>query len=196
MVSKQTLRLTQLSILAALIVLLQLLSYSVKIGPFGLSLVLIPIVVGGALFGVRSGAVLGAVFGVVVVGCCIGGLDVGGNMLWSVNPVLTALICIGKGVLAGVAGAAVAAAFQKAGKTTLGVFFSAVTVPVVNTGIFLAALSVFFKDILVMWASGQPVVYYVLTGIILVNFVPELILNIVLAPVAQRVIAAVRKSRI
>ncbi len=196
MVSQKTLRLTQLSILSALIVVLQLMSYSIKIGPFGLSLVLIPIVVGGALFGVRSGAALGAVFGVVVVGCCIGGLDAGGNMLWSVNPVLTALICVGKGVLAGVAGAAVSSVFQKKGKTTLGVFLSAVTVPVVNTGIFLTMLSVFFQDILVAWAQGQNVVYYVLTGIILVNFVPELILNIVLAPVAQRVIAAVRKNKL
>ncbi len=195
MVSQKTLRLTQLSILSALIIILQLLSYSIKIGPFGLSLVLIPIVVGGALFGVRSGAALGAVFGIVVVACCVSGMDLGGNMLWSVNPVLTALICVGKGVLAGVAGAAVASAFQKAGKTTLGVFVSAITVPVVNTGIFLTMLSVFFQDILVAWAQGQNVVYYVLTGIILVNFVPELILNIVLAPVAQRVIAVVRKNK-
>ncbi|MBQ9964158.1 MAG: ECF transporter S component [Clostridia bacterium] len=196
MVSKKTLRLTQLSILSALIVILQLMSYSIKVGPFGLSLVLIPIVVGGALFGVRSGAALGAVFGVVVVACCAGGLDAGGSMLWNINPILTAAICVGKGVLAGMAGAAVAGVFRKKEKPTLGVFLSAVTVPVVNTGIFLTMLSVFFQDTLVAWAQGQNVVYYVLTGIILVNFVPELILNIVLAPVAQRVIAAVRKSKI
>ncbi len=196
MVEKKTVRLAQLSILAALIVILQLLSYSIKIGPFGLSLVLIPIVVGGALFGMRSGALLGGIFGVVVVLCCVFGLDVGGNMLWSVNPVLTAVICLGKGVLAGLAGAAVAAAFNKANKPTLGVLVSAITVPVVNTGLFLAALSTFFYDILVSWAAGQNVVYYVLTGIVLVNFVPELILNIVLAPAAQRIVAAVRRSKL
>lgn len=195
MVGKKTVRLAQLSILAALIVVLQLLSYSVKIGPFGLSLVLIPIVIGGALFGVRSGAVLGGVFGAVVVLCCVFGLDVGGNMLWSINPLLTALICVGKGVAAGVAGAAVAKAFQKIDKPTVGVFLSAITVPVVNTGLFLTMLSLCFYDTLVLWAAGQNVVYYVLTGIILVNFVPELLLNMILAPVAQRVIAAVRRSK-
>ncbi|MBQ9860764.1 MAG: ECF transporter S component [Clostridia bacterium] len=195
MVSKKTVRLAQLSILTALIVVLQLMSYSVKIGPFGLSLVLIPIVVGGALFGVRSGAILGGVFGVVVVLCCVFGLDVGGNMLWSINPLLTALICVGKGVAAGAAGAAVSAAFKKIEKPTVGVFLSAITVPIVNTGLFLAMLSLCFYDTLVLWAAGQNVVYYILTGIILVNFVPELLLNMILAPVAQRVIAAVRRNR-
>ncbi len=195
MVSKKTVRLAQLSILTALIVVLQLMSYSIKIGPFGLSLVLIPIVIGGALFGIRSGAILGGVFGVVVVLCCVFGMDVGGNMLWSINPLLTALICIGKGVTAGAAGAAVSAAFNKMGKPTTGVFLSAITVPVVNTGLFLSMLSLCFYDTLVLWAAGQNVVYYVLTGIILVNFVPELLLNMVLAPVAQRVIAAVRRNR-
>ncbi|MBQ7037759.1 MAG: ECF transporter S component [Clostridia bacterium] len=195
MVSKKTVRLAQLSILTALIVVLQLLSYSIKIGPFGLSLVLIPIVVGGALFGVRSGAILGGVFGVVVVLCCVFGLDVGGNMLWSINPLLTALICVGKGVAAGAAGAAVSAVFKKMGKPTVGVFLSAIIVPVVNTGLFLAMLSLCFYDTLVLWAAGQNVAYYVLTGIILVNFVPELLLNTILAPVAQRVIATVRRNR-
>lgn len=195
MTSKKTVRLAQLSILTALIVVLQLMSYSVKIGPFGLSLVLIPIVIGGALFGIRSGAILGGVFGAVVVLCCVFGLDVGGNMLWSINPLLTALICIGKGIAAGVAGATVSAVFKKMGKPTVGVFLSAITVPVVNTGLFLAMLSLCFHDTLVLWAAGQDVVYYVLTGIILVNFVPELLLNMVLAPVAQRVIAAVSRSK-
>ena len=196
MVEKKTVRLAQLSILSALIVVLQLMSYGVKIGPFGLSLVLIPIVIGGALFGIRSGAILGGVFGVVVVLCCVFGLDVGGNMLWSINPLLTALICIGKGVAAGAAGAAVAKGFQKMKKPTAGVLLSAITVPVVNTGLFLTMLSLCFYDTLVLWAAGQNVVYYVLTGIILVNFVPELLLNVILAPVAQRVIAAVRRSKL
>ena len=196
MAEKKTVRLAQLSILSALIVVLQLMSYSVKIGPFGLSLVLIPIVIGGALFGARSGAILGGVFGVVVVLCCIFGLDVGGNMLWSINPLLTALICVGKGLAAGAAGAVVSKAFQKANKPTVGVFLSAVTVPIVNTGLFLTMLSLCFYDTLVLWAAGQNVVYYVLTGIILLNFVPELLLNMILAPVAQRVIAAVRRSKL
>ena len=192
--SQKTVRLAELSLLAALIVVLQLISYTIKIGPFGLSLVLIPLVIGGALYGVRAGATLGAVFGAVVVACCIFGMDIGGNMLWNVNPLLTALICFGKGIAAGSAGAAVSLLFRKGKHPTLGVFVSAVTVPVVNTGLFLAALSLFFHDTLVQWAAGLDMVYYILTGIILVNFLPELEPNVVLAPVAERVIAAVKRK--
>lgn len=193
MVSKKTVRLAQMSILTALIVVLQLLSYVLQIGPFGLSLVLIPIVVGGALFGKRAGAMLGAIFGFVVVLCCVFGLDKGGNVLWNINPWLTALICLGKGIAAGFVGAVIASVFKE--RQTLGVFLSAIAVPVVNTGLFLLALSTLFHGTLVEWANGQNVVYYILSGIVLVNFVPELILNIVLAPAAQRIVAVVRNKR-
>lgn len=194
MVKKTTVRLAQLGLLSALIVVLQLMSYSIKIGPFGLSLVLIPIVVGGAMLGVEAGVILGGVFGFVVTMCCSFGLD--GGMLWGINPFLTAAICMGKGVAAGAAGAAVATVFRRMGKPTIGIFLSALTVPIVNTGLFLAALSTFFYDALVLSAEGQNVVYYVISGIVLINFVPELLLNIVLAPVAQRVVGAVRRSKL
>ena len=43
--SKKIIRMVQVAMLAAIIVVLQLLSYVIKIGTFNLSLVLIPIVV-------------------------------------------------------------------------------------------------------------------------------------------------------
>ncbi len=193
MVAKKTVRLAQLSILAALIVVLQLMSYSIKIGTFNLSLVLIPLVIGGVLFGVRSGALLGAVFSVVVIIGCISGMDVGGNILWNVNPWLTALVCLVKGVAAGAAGGAIAAVFRRAGKPVAGVIVAAVAVPVVNTGLFTLAMWFLFRDTLVAWAAGQDVVYYIFFGLIGVNFLLEFGLNVVLAPVTERIIAAVRR---
>ena len=193
MVTKKTVRLTQVAILAALIVVLQLMSYGIKIGTFNLSLVLIPLVVGGVLFGARSGAALGFIFGLVVVICCISGMDVGGNILWNVNPLLTAVVCLAKGTAAGAAGGAVAALFRKWNKPVLGVFAAAVTVPIVNTGLFTAAMWFLFRETLVSWAAGQDVVYYVFFGLIGVNFLIEFGLNVVLAPVTERIIAAVRR---
>lgn len=193
MVSKKTVRLTQLSLLAALIVVLQLMSYGIKIGTFNLSLVLIPLVVGGVLFGARSGAVLGLVFGAVVVIACISGMDVGGNILWNVNPLLTAAVCLVKGIAAGAAGGAVAALFRKWGQPVVGVIAAAVTVPIVNTGLFTAAMWFLFRETLISWAAGQDVVYYVFFGLIGTNFLIEFGLNVVLAPVTERIIAAVRR---
>ena len=97
-----------LGVFAAVIVVLQLLSYSVKVGPFNLSFVLVPIVLGAVLYGPKTGALLGAIFGVVVVVCCFTGLDVGGYILITANPWLTSLICIVKGALAGLSAGLVA----------------------------------------------------------------------------------------
>ncbi len=193
MVSKKTVGLAQLSLLAALIVVLQLMSYGIKIGAFNLSLVLIPLVVGGVLFGARSGAVHGGIFGVVVVICCIAGMDIGGNILWNVNPWLTAAVCIAKGVAAGAAGGAVASLFRKCNKPVVGVIAAAVVVPIVNTGLFTLAMWFLFRETLISWAAGQDVAYYVFFGLTGLNFLVEFGLNVVLAPVTERIVAAVRR---
>lgn len=193
MVEKKTVKLTQISILAALVVVLQVLGYALPAGTFNLSLVLIPIVVGGVLFGASVGASLGAVFGLVVLIACIFGFDKGGNILWNVSPLLTALVCLGKGVAAGAAGGAVAALFRKLKIPAVGIFAAAITVPVVNTGLFITALWLFFRETLIAWAGGQDVVYYVFIGLVGVNFLIELGLNLVLAPITKRIIMAVRR---
>ena len=81
-------RLTGLGILTAIIIVLQVLTTFVRFGPFSITLALIPIVVGAAMYGKGAGAYLGAVFSVVVVIMCITGGDVGGFMVWSANPVM------------------------------------------------------------------------------------------------------------
>ena len=192
MVSKKTVRLTQLSILAALIVVLQLMSYGIKIGTFNLSLVLIPLVVGGALFGAGAGALLGLIFGVVVIIGCISGMGIGGNILWNVDPLLTALVCLTKGVAAGAAGGAIAALFKKWDKPVLGVILSAIIVPIVNTGLFTLAMWFLFRETLISWAAGQEVVYYIFFGLIGTNFLIEFGLNLILSPVTERIVSAVR----
>ena len=47
--------------------ILQLLGSFIKIGPVSISLVLIPIVIGAAVYGLKTGAWLGLVFGIVVL---------------------------------------------------------------------------------------------------------------------------------
>ena len=42
-------------------------------------------------------------FGFVVLVACIFGWDMGGAVLWNAQPFLTAVVCLGKGVLAGLA---------------------------------------------------------------------------------------------
>ena len=75
----KTRRLAGLALFTAIVVVLQLLGSFIKVGPFAVSLVLIPIVVGAAVYGVSAGAWLGFVFGVVVTIAVVTGADQGGD---------------------------------------------------------------------------------------------------------------------
>lgn len=181
-----------LGIFTAVTVVLQLLSYTVKIGTFNLSLVLIPIVVTACLYGVGYSTYLGAVFGVVTVIGCITGLDSGGYILFSASPLLTVLTCMLKSTVCGLACGAAANALKNS-NGILRVVIPAVVAPVVNTGIFVIMMFAAFGDILNSWAGGTNVVLYVLTGLIGVNFLIELAVNAVLSPAVFRVIKAVAR---
>ncbi|HWQ51994.1 MAG TPA: ECF transporter S component [Terriglobales bacterium] len=188
-----TRRLVGMSIFTAMVVVLQVFATFVKFGPFSITLALAPIVVGAALYGPRAGAGLGAAFGVVVLIMCIVGADPGGAILWNVNPAVTAILCIVKGAAAGwVSGLVYRALSGK--NTTLRVVAAAICSPIVNTGIFCLSMVLFFRDTLVQWAGGSDLFYYIFIVLIGVNFLVELLVNTVLAPVIARIIKIGQKE--
>lgn len=183
-------RLAVTAIFAALVVVFQLISYFVKIGPFGLTVTLVPVVLGGALLGVGGGAILGGVFGIVVSLCSIFGLDGGGYILFGTSPIMTVLVCMVKGIAAGLAAAAVYRALSKKNSTAACLLASA-TAPIVNTGIFTAAMFLFFRDTLNAWAGETDVLTYAITGMVGINFVVEFCIGLLLSPMILAVIRAV-----
>jgi uncharacterized membrane protein len=187
----KTKKLVGMAILAAIVVVLQIVAYAVKVGPVSITLVLIPIVVGAAVYGVNAGAFLGGVFGVVVTIACITNTDIGGAILWYSSPILTTLLCLVKGIAAGwIAGLVYRVIVNKSKKTFLGVILAAIVAPVINTGIFIMAMVLLYHDTLVAWAGGTSIAYFALVGLAGWNFVLELGLNIVLGPIAVRIIKA------
>ena len=88
------------AILAALVIGLQILG-GIPIGPFSITLTLVPIVVGAILLGWQYGLALGTVFGVVVSILSITGKDPGGFMVFQANAALGWLVCVLKGAAAG-----------------------------------------------------------------------------------------------
>ncbi len=182
-----------LGLFTAIVVVLQLMSYFIKIGTFNLSLVLIPIVLAAVMYGPKYASVLGGVFGVIVVIASVAGLDGGGNILFQSSPVLTTLVCLVKGIAAGFVSGIIANALK--GKNLyLAVILSAIAAPVVNTGIFSVSMLLFFKDTLTQWAAGANLVYYIIFGLIGINFLIELIINAVLSPVIITVYRALKKE--
>ncbi len=194
-----TLRLVQLAILTAIIVVLQLTGTAIKLNFLGtsISLVLVPIVLGAMLLGARAGAFLGFVFGLIayLAGGVFGG-DFFTFTLFQAHPVMTALICIVKGTAAGLCAGLVYSAVYKAsnGKTLVATFIASATAPIVNTGLFILG-GLFVADTLSanFVAEGQTVLYFLVIVCAGINFLLELALNLVAAPAIFRVYQAFAK---
>ena len=190
--------LTGMALLTAVVVILQLLGSFVRFGPFSISLVLIPIVVGAALYGAWAGGWLGFVFGLVVL------FQPDTGVFLTISPLGTILVVLLKGALAGLCAGlvykalsglrekkAVSADAEKKPGTDLAVIAAAIVCPVVNTGLFLLGCLVFFLPTIKEWAAAsgfENVGTYMLLGLVGGNFLFELLFNIVLSPVIVRLI--------
>lgn len=170
-----------LSLFSAIIVVLTVLGNFVRFGPVPITLSLAPIIIGAAVYGSSAGALLGGVFGLVVLLGGIFGWDGGTVMLlMGLNPIGCILICIGKGILAGYLSGLAYSAIEK--KSPLAAVVTAgIVCPVVNTGLFILGMLVFYGSTLQSWAGGQNVIYYAIFGLAGINFVVELLVNLVLS---------------
>ncbi len=188
-----TRKMTGLAIFTAIIVVLQVLCTFVRFGPFSITLALAPIIIGTAMYGKGAGAYLGGVFGAVVLVTGLLGWDGGTVMLlMGINPLGCVLVCLLKGVAAGFfAGLCYELIAKKNDK--LGVLISGIVCPVVNTGLFIVGMLVFFFDTLSGWAGGQNLLLYIIVGLTGVNFLVELAVNIVLSSGITRIIRAGKK---
>lgn len=188
-----TRKMTGLAIFTAIIVVLQVLCTFVRFGPFSITLALAPIIIGTAMYGKGAGAYLGGVFGAVVLVTGLLGWDGGTVMLlMGINPLGCVLVCLLKGVAAGFfAGLCYELIAKKNDK--LGVLVSGVVCPVVNTGLFIVGMLVFFFDTLSGWAGGQNLLLYIIVGLTGVNFLAELAVNIILSSGITRIIRAGKK---
>jgi uncharacterized membrane protein len=182
-----------IALLMALVLIMQFLGGVLTTASgFSISLVLIPIVLGAAIYGPSAGAVLGGTFGAIVYINCVNGADIGGAMVFQANPILCFAVVMGKGVLAGLAAGWAYRLLQK-WNTYFAMLLAAIVCPLVNTGTFIICMMAFFKDVLAAWAGGGDIIAYVLTGLVLANFVPELIINVVFSPFGQTIARVAKK---
>ena len=187
-------RMVSIALLMALVVVMQAISNIIPpVSGFPISLVLIPIVLGAALFGPAAGAVLGGTFGVIVYINCVTGADPGGAMVFQANPILCFLVVMGTGILAGAASGWVYRLLKRK-NPYVAMICAAIVCPVVNTGVFIACMLLFFIEVLQAWASGADVLGYILSGLVLVNFVPELIINLVFSPASMQILRVVERK--
>ena len=188
-VSAKTQKLVVMGILTAIVVVLQSLAIAIRFGVFNITLVLVPIVVGAALYGWKAGAWLGFVFGVVV-------LFTDAGAFLAINVPGTIATCILKGALAGAAAGAVYGLVSKKNKV-VAVITAGIVSPVVNTGVFLLGCMIFFLDTIKEWAAGagfEDAGTYMVTAFVGLNFVVELAINLVLSSAIVLIISLGKKA--
>ena len=187
----KTVRLATAGILTAIVIIFQFIGASIKFGVFSISLVLIPIVIGAALGGKSVSTWLGFVFGVVVL------LSGDATVFLTIDPFGTIVTVLVKGTLAGFAGGLAFEALKKT-NTYFAVIISAILVPLTNTGVFLIGCRLFFFETIRDWGIDQgfeSTLSYMFFGLAGLNFVFELLTNIILSPTVVGAVKTLSKKR-
>lgn len=211
-----------IGIFTAIVLVLQFLGGGIKFGMFSISLVLLPIVVGAAVYGWQAGAWLGLTFGVAVM------LSGDAAAFLAVDPIGTVITVLVKGTAAGLcSGLAYKFVLFLLNRTSkkriqvikkqygigeccedgvykyisrnnryLSVIVAAIVCPIVNTGIFLIGCKLFFFETISQWGAAagfENAASYMFIGLAGVNFLIELGTNLLLSPVIVRLISYAKK---
>ncbi|MCR5487207.1 MAG: ECF transporter S component [Lachnospiraceae bacterium] len=188
--NQKTKTITGMGLLTALVIILQALAISIRFGMFNITLVLVPIIVGAALYGMLAGAWLGLVFGIIV-------LFTDAGVFLAVNIPGTIITCILKGILAGLCAGAIYHFLQSKNRV-VAVVAAGIAAPIVNTGIFLLGCRIFFYDTIKEWAAGlgfESAGAYLIFGMVGINFIVELAINLVLSAATVQIINTILKKR-
>ena len=178
-----------IGVLTAIVAVLQLLASNIRFGMFSITLVLVPIIVGAALFGVWAGAWLGGVFGLLV-------LLTDAGLFLAINVPGTIITVMAKGILAGLLAALVYKLLAKKSRL-LAVILAGVVAPVTNTGIFLIGCRLFFFDTIKEWGAAagfENAFSYMILGLVGVNFLVEAGVNLVLSSAIVQIIRVAARS--
>ena len=176
---------------AAVIVVVQSLMTFVWPGVIPMNLALPVIVMGALLYGPVAGGFLGFAFATIVIWSGISGTAPTSYMMWQTRPILMVLSNIIRGISIGVIPALLYRATSKSDLNVRTLVAASVT-PIVNTGIFVFTLVMFYRDSLTIGDTSLLYhVFIVMTG---TNFLLEMVVNIGLVTVIATVIRAVSKT--
>lgn len=188
-----------IAVLVALVVVLQIFGGNIKIAGLSLNLALVPIALGAILFGPLLGAVLGLICGFIIMIYGVTGVEPFTFYLFSINPIITVLLCLVKTTAAGAVAGWVYRLIVKKNRV-VAVFVASALVPIVNTGIFAIGCFVIYDTIISYLLTfgldytGKNAFYVVFVVVITANFFIEMLTSLVLAPAVATVTRVVEKQ--
>ena len=174
-------RMVGIGVFCAIVIVLQYIFGGITIGGTSINPVLVPVVVGAAIYGWQAGAILGLVSGAAIL------LISPPSFFYGINFVGTIITVLVKGTVSGLV-AGLAYRLISRWNKFVAVLTAAILCPLVNTGLFLAGCYVFFFDGLVAGAAGGSFFTYLITTMVGVNIFVELGINVVLSPAITRLI--------
>ena len=181
--SEKTKTIVGVGLITAIVVVLQSLAVIIPVGIFNLNLILVPIVVGAALYGPKVGAWLGFVAGVLI-------LFTNSGAFLAVSIIGTVITVLAKGILSGFLAGIIYNLLKKV-NDTVAVATAALVCPIVNTGVFVIGCLLFFMETISTWVpEGQfgSTIEYIFLGMIGVNFLIEMAISIVLSATIVRIV--------
>lgn len=170
------------ALLLAVMIVLQLLSMVIPTA-VTINLSLIPITIAAILYGPLSGGFLGLVCGAIIL---MTPNTV--NLFMSASPVATVFTCLLKTSIAGVLAGLVYKVFKEK-HPLLGSILASIIVPLINTLIFVVMCNFFFLEALKLTNIWQ--VFAALIGI---NFLFELISNVIICPSLLQILKQSQKN--
>lgn len=168
---------TGLGLLTALVVVLQVISNYIQL-PISITLSLIPIVVGAIAYGPFAGAFLGFINGIIIL---TAPSTTGFFMNYSVAG--TFITCLTKTTVAGFIAGLIFKGLKE--KPLLGTILASISLPIINTGMFVGYTFAFFMkgiEELAGKAGFENPVVYLFIGFIGINFIIEFAVNSLLSP--------------
>lgn len=148
-------------------------------GLFSITLMTIPVALGGACTGPAGGTVLGVVFGLTSFMQAFGigfMIDPSAALLFNENPLGYTVTCFVPRLIVGFASGFVFWLFKRAGKVGIPAFMiSAAVVPVLNTVLFMTCYALFYRNTVLGGASVMTVVLSAFT----LNFLIELAVTLI-----------------
>lgn len=177
---------THLGILVAILMVLQYVSNYIKFGAVNINLGLIVIIIGACVLGPMAGLCLGIVNGIITC------LAPDTSLFLAHNVLMTIIVCLAKTGLAGLACGLIFKLLNKF-NNYVAVLVSSITVPIINTGIFLIGAMLFFLPV---YGGGSEGLKVLLTTTLTINFLIEFVVTIVFSFVIHRLIILVNKKQI
>lgn len=195
----KTLRLAQISVLAALLLILGFTNLGyIKTGVIEITINVIPVAIGAVVLGPAAGAILGLVFGITSFIQCFG-MSAFGVALFTFSPVYAAIVCIVPRVLEGwLTGLIYRGMSKKIKNITLNCGVASLACPILNTVLFMGSFVLLYSKseylISLYGVTGTDTVIALIAALVGINGIIEAAVCFVVAAAASRALLKMNKK--